>query len=29
MEQYDDRSAEELEREADKDGVIPLFRISA
>lgn len=29
MEQYDDRSAEELEREADKAGVIPLFRISA
>lgn len=29
MEQYDDRSVEELEREADKAGVIPLFRISA
>lgn len=29
MEQYDDRPVEELEREADKAGVIPLFRISA
>lgn len=26
---YDDRPVEELEREADKAGVIPLFRISA
>ena len=29
MEQYDDRPVEELEREADKAGEIPLFRISA
>ena len=29
MEQYDDRPVEELEREADKAGVIPLFHISA
>ena len=29
MEQYDDRPVEELEKEADKAGVIPLFRISA
>ena len=26
---YDDRPVEELEREADKAGVIPLFHISA
>ena len=26
---YDDRPVEELEMEADKAGVIPLFRISA
>ena len=29
MEQYDDRPVEELEREADKAGAIPLFHISA
>ena len=29
MEQYDGRPVEELEREADKAGAIPLFRISA
>ena len=29
MEQYDDRPVEELGKEADKAGVIPLFRICA
>ena len=29
MEQYDDRPVEGLEREADKAGAIPMFRISA
>ena len=29
MEQYDEHPVEELEREADKAGAIPLFRISA